>query len=368
MPINKNIQQELAQYGCFGVLLNTILIGLALTIIVQNNVAVAAVPVKTDHKPSASTGMVLIPGGEFKMGNDKTMSRPDERPAHLVRVDSFWMDTTEVTNAEFGRFVEATKYVTTAEIPPKLEDIMAQLPPGSTPPPADSLKAGSLVFSIQTGMEYWWKWINGADWRHPEGPLSNIEGKDSYPVVQVSWLDAVAYAKWAGKRLPTEAEWEFAARGGLKGKTYVWGDEHPAQGKPKANIWQGEFPKKNLGTDGNYGSSPVGSFPANGYGLYDMAGNVWEWVQDFYRADAYALQAGKKAIVNPQGPKDSYDPEEPYIPKRTQRGGSFLCEEKSCASYRPSGRMKASPDTGLIHTGFRCVVTAKERARNNLSK
>jgi sulfatase modifying factor 1 len=310
-----------------------------------------------DAKPqsTAPPGMVFIPGGEFLMGSDKALSRPDERPVHQVKVGPFWMDTTEVTNAQFKSFVEATHYVTTAEIPPRMEDIMAQLPPGSEQPPAESLQAGSLVFAIPKGVEYWWQWVNGADWRHPEGPLSNIDGKDNYPVVQVSWFDAVAYAKWAGKRLPTEAEWEFASRGGLKGKTYVWGDEAPAKGKPKANTWQGEFPKSNLGTDGHTGSSPVGSFAPNGYGLYDMAGNVWEWVQDFYRSDAYQLQSDKKVAVNPQGPKDSFDPEEPYITKRTQRGGSFLCEEKFCASYRPSGRMKASPDTGLIHTGFRCV-------------
>ncbi len=346
------MQQDAAGCGRFG------LMALALILSLQNSVVVAATK-KDAHQPSAPAGMVLIPGGEFVMGSDKPMSRPDERPAHPVRVDPFWMDITEVTNAEFKRFVDSTKYVTTAEIPPRMEDIMAQLPPGSAQPPAESLKAGSLVFAIPTGVEYWWKWVNGADWRHPEGPFSNIEGKDNYPVVQVSWLDAVAYAQWAGKRLPTEAEWEFAARGGLKGKTYVWGEEDPAQGKPKANIWQGEFPTKNLGSDGHSGSSPVGSYAPNGYGLYDMAGNVWEWVHDYYRFDAYQIQAEKKAVVNPQGPKDSYDPDEPYIAKRTQRGGSFLCEEKSCASYRPSARMKASPDTGLLHTGFRCVISAQ---------
>ena len=305
-------------------------------------------------------GMVLIPGGDFIMGSDKPMARADERPAHAVRVDAFWMDAHEVTNGEFARFVKSTKYVTTAELAPRVEDILAQLPPGSPPPPAASLKPGALVFAQPDGNEYWWRWIEGADWRHPTGPGSNIRSKDNFPVVQVSWFDAVAYAKWAGKRLPTEAEWEFAARGGLKSKNYVWGNEDPAQGRPRANIWQGEFPKRNAAADGFSGASPVGSFAANGYGLYDMAGNVWEWVQDFYRADAYAVRGrglGQEVLVNPRGPDDSFDPEDPYIVKRVQRGGSFLCAEDFCASYRPSGRMKASPDTGLLHSGFRCVVS-----------
>ena len=321
----------------------------------------AATPAESREVVATHKGMVLIPGGEFTMGSDATMARPDEQPAHQVRVNPFWMDTTEVTNAEFKRFIDATKYVTTAEKPPQLEDIMAQLPPGAKPPSAESLKPGSLVFAIPTGIKYWWNWVYGADWRHPEGPLSSIEGKDNYPVVQVSWIDAVAYAQWAGKRLPTEAEWEFAARGGLAQKTYVWGDENPFEGKPRANIWQGEFPKQDKGLDGHIGVAPVASFPANGYGLYDMAGNVWEWVKDFYRSDAYRTEAAHKLSDNPQGPKDSYDPEEPYIQKRTQRGGSYLCAENFCASYRPSARMKASPDTSLVHTGFRCVISAEAK-------
>jgi sulfatase modifying factor 1 len=307
----------------------------------------------------APAGMVWIPGGEFSMGSDSKLARPDERPVHRVRVDPFWMDATEVTNAQFRRFVEATGYVTTAEKPPRREDIMAQLPPGSPPPPPESLKPGALVFASPAGHEYWWKWVPGADWRHPEGPGSSIEGKDDYPVVQVSWIDAEAYARWAGKRLPTEAEWEFAARGGLRGKTYAWGNADPYQGKPRANIWQGVFPQRDQATDGYRGASPVRSFPPNGYGLYDMAGNAWEWVLDWYRPDTYARQTGEKVAVNPQGPADSHDPEEPYIPKRVQRGGSFLCHSDYCASYRPSARMKASPDTGLMHTGFRCVLSAK---------
>jgi formylglycine-generating enzyme required for sulfatase activity len=301
-------------------------------------------------------GMVWIPGGEFMMGGEGPLTRADEKPVHRVRVDGFWMDATEVTNAEFRRFAEATHYVTTAEQAPKLEDIMAQLPPGTPPPPAESLKPGALVFvSPDAPGKYWWTWVEGADWRHPQGPGSNLDGKDHHPVVQVSWYDAAAYAQWAGKRLPTEAEWEFAARGGLKGKTYAWGNEHPDQGKPRANIWQGRFPYKNLGKDGHVGTSPVKSFAPNGYGLYDVTGNAWEWVRDWYRADAYLQGKGTKLALNPQGPADSLDPEEPYIKKRVQRGGSFLCDESACASFRPSARMKASPDTGLMHVGFRCV-------------
>ena len=306
--------------------------------------------------PKPPDGMVWIPGGEFQMGSEAKMARPDERPVHRVKVDGFFMDATEVTNAEFKRFVEATGYLTTAEVPPKLEDIMAQVPAGTPPPAPESLKPGSLVFtSPKSQGEYWWKWVDGANWRHPTGPDSTIDGKDNHPVVQVSWDDAVAYARWAGKRLPTEAEWEFAARGGLKGKPYIWGDHDPYEGKPRANIWQGEFPAKDEGTDGYVGTAPVKSFSANPYGLYDMTGNVWEWVQDWYRADAYVTDAKNKLTLNPQGPSDSFDPEEPTIKKRSQRGGSFLCDRSFCASYRPSARMKSSPDTGLVHTGFRCV-------------
>lgn len=304
--------------------------------------------------------MVLIPGGEFAMGSDERSARPDERPLHQVRVSSFWMDVTEVTNAEFKRFVDQTNYVTTAEKPPSQAEILAQLPPGSPPPPAETLVPGSLVFdSPKHPGQYWWKWVPGANWRHPEGPNSTIVGKEQYPVVQVSWDDAVAYAQWAGKRLPTEAEWEYAARGGLKGKTYAWGNESPYQGKSRANIWQGNFPVENSDKDGYRRASPVRAFAANGYGLYDMTGNVWEWVSDWYRYDAYQAYAHIAIADNPEGPPDSWDPEEPYAKKRTQRGGSFLCDKSFCQSYRVSARMKSSPDTGLLHTGFRCVRSMK---------
>lgn len=322
--------------------------------------------------PTPPTGMVLIPGGEFVMGSDAKEARPDEKPAHKVRVSPFFMDATEVTNAEFRAFVNATGYVTTAEKTPSREEIMAQLPPGSPAPPEELLMPGSLIFVVPSShsSEYWWKWMPGANWRHPHGPGSTIDGKDDYPVVQVSWLDAAAYAHWAGKRLPTEAEWEFAARGGLKGKIYAWGDRNPYQGQAQANIWQGQFPYQDSGEDGFMGASPVRRFKPNGYGLYDMTGNAWEWVSDWYRHDAYsALAAANHPVSDPVGPDDSYDPEEPFSQKKVQRGGSFLCDQSFCRSYRVSARMKSSPDTGLEHSGFRCVkplTTSRAQQPENL--
>lgn len=305
--------------------------------------------------------MVWIPGGSFLMGSTDPLARRDEQPVHRVTVDGFWMDETEVTNAQFRKFIETTGYVTTAERKPKLEEIMAQLPPGTPPPPEEALVAGALVFVMPASptptqnAAAWWQWTPGANWRHPEGPGSTIVGKDNYPVVQVSWDDAQAYAAWAGKRLPTEAEWEYASRGGLEAKPFVWGEEPPADTKPLANIWHGTFPHENTELDGFRFSAPVKRFPPNGYGLYDMAGNVWEWCADWYRPDTYTRQAKEEAARNPQGPDESFDPDEPTVPKRVQRGGSFLCHVSYCASYRPAARMKCSPDTGLMHSGFRCV-------------
>ena len=309
-------------------------------------------------------GMRWIPPGEFTMGTDSGLGWPDERPAHAVRLDGFWIDEHEVTNAQFRRFVEATGYVTTAERPPDVRAIMAQVPPGTPPPPPENLVPGSLVFQPTEGpvplddFSRWWKWTPGASWRHPEGPGSGIEGRDDHPAVQVSWEDADAYARWAGKRLPTEAEWEFAARGGLEGQPYTWGDAQPgAGGRWRANIWQGEFPSRNDRADGFDRTAPAGSFPPNGYGLYDMAGNVWEWCSDWYRRDLYGSRAGGPPIVNPPGPARPGDEGSPSTPMRVQRGGSFLCNDRYCSRYRPSARHGCSPDTGMSHVGFRCAST-----------
>ena len=308
-------------------------------------------------------GMVWIPGGQFTMGTDDSDAYPAERPAHRVRVDGFWMDQTDVTNAQFRKFVEATGYVTTAERKPEWEQLRRQLPPGTPKPPEEKLVAASVVFTPPDhpvpldDVSQWWSWTPGADWRHPEGPASNVEGKDDHPVVHVSWDDAVAYCKWAGKRLPTEAEWEFAARGGLAGKKYFWGDQDPSDEHPCCNIWQGHFPDKNTAADGYVRTSPVKAFKPNGYGLYDMAGNVWQWCSDWFAADTYQVEAAQGVAANPKGPDSSSDPDQPYTPERVTRGGSFLCNATYCSSYRVTARRGTSPDTGMSHIGFRCVMS-----------
>lgn len=320
----------------------------------------------TANEPSGETppGMIWIDGGEFDMGSTFRLARADERPIHRVRVDDFWIDETEVTNAQFSEFVEATGYVTVAEKAPDVDEIMKQLPPGTPPPKKEDLVAASLVFTPPNrpvplnNVSAWWSWAPGANWRHPEGPDSSIEGRDDYPAVHVAWYDAVAYCEWAGKRLPTEAEWEYAARGGIDGAPFVWGEAPLSETEPQANIWQGNFPNKNTKEDGYVTASPVKSFKPNGYGLYDTAGNVWEWTSNWFRRDTYALRVkklGDRVGANPKGPSRSFDPNQPYTPQRSTRGGSFLCNDSYCSSYRPSARMGCSPDTGLSHTGFRCV-------------
>ena len=313
-----------------------------------------------------STGMLLIPAGIFSMGGDNKQASEDEYPKHKVQVDAFLMDATEVTNAQFKKFVDATHYITTAERKPDWEELKKTVPPGTPKPPDSALVAASLVFKQTTGKvdlndyNQWWAWVPGANWKHPQGPASNINGKDNYPVVQLSWFDAMAYCKWTGKRLPTEAEWEWASRGSLINNIYPWGNEGINEGKPKANSWEGNFPYYNQQKDGFVKAAPVKSFAPNGYGLYDMAGNVWEWCSDWFDANYYQTISSAIA-VNPKGPNKSYDPQEPFAQKRSLRGGSFLCNDSYCSGYRNARRMKSSPDTGLEHTGFRCVKSISHK-------
>ena len=318
-------------------------------------------------------GMAWVPGGAFLMGSDHRLAQRNERPAHPVRVRGFWMDRTHVTNDQFAEFVRRTGYVSTAERKPDWESIRVQLPPGTPRPPDSVLVPGAMVFvGSPTPVPLddaarWWRYVPGADWRHPQGPGSSIEGKGDHPVVQVSHEDALAYARWAGKRLPTEAEWEFAARGGLEQATYAWGDEARPGGEVQANYWDTRsrpFPVVSPRAGGATGTLPAGSFPANGWGLHDMTGNAWQWVADWYRADHFAAQARqpKHAVHDPQGPAEAFDPDEPGVPpnapKRVIRGGSFLCNEDYCLSYRPSARRGSDPHSPMSHVGFRLVSDA----------
>jgi formylglycine-generating enzyme len=308
----------------------------------------------SDHR--AEAGMIWIPGGAFRMGSDRHY--PEEAPAHRVTVDGFWMDRHTVTNADYAAFVAATGYVTLAERPLDPKDY-----PGAKP---GLLEPGALVFQKaarpvdKRDLTNWWRYVPGADWRHPLGPNSGIEGLDAHPVIHVAYEDAEAYAAWAGKSLPSEAEWEFAARGGLDGAPYCWGEEFEPDGKPMANTWQGEFPWQNLATDGYERTAPVGSFPANGFGLYDMAGNVWEWTSDWYAA-RHTADAAKACCVpaNPRGGgiEGSYDPRQPNvrIPRKVVKGGSFLCSPSYCLRYRPAARQPQMIDSAMSHIGFRCI-------------
>lgn len=324
-----------------------------------SGIAIDSSILKSDS--ASHQGMVWVEAGTFLMGASDDEGRPDEYPRHEVKVKGFWIDATEVTNAQFKKFVDATGYVTTAEKAPDWGEMKKQLPPGTPKPPDSVLVAASLVFTPTSqpvplnNANVWWSWKKGASWKHPHGEGSSITGKENYPVVHISWYDAMAYCKWAGKRLPTEAEWEFAARGGIKNEKYFWGNEDVESGKPKANTWQGSFPNKNTAWDKYEGLAPVKSFTSNTFGLYDMAGNVWEWCADWYTENYYTSLIDIKSD-NPQGPDNSYDPMEPTVPKRVVRGGSFMCNASYCKGYRLTSRMKTSPDTGLEHTGFRCVA------------
>ncbi|QDU82307.1 Serine/threonine-protein kinase pkn1 [Polystyrenella longa] len=312
--------------------------------------------VDSDAPPGdAPPGMVWIPGGEFTMGIEDRRFR-DTTPLHKVKVDGFWIDKTEVTNAQFKEFVDATDYVTVAERKPTQEEF-----PGAPP---ENLFAGSVCFSPPAGQVpldnhlQWWNYVAGTSWKQPEGEGSNLEGRENHPVVHVAYEDALAFAEWAGKQIPTEAEWEYAARGGLEQSKFGWGDEFQPDGEYMANTFQGIFPNENTSQDGFVATAPVGSFPENGYGLSDMAGNVWEWTSDWYRNDTYLERARHEDLsVNPKGPsqEESFDPMEPGVQKRVQKGGSFLCTDQYCTRYVPGGRGKGEPSTGTSHTGFRCI-------------
>ena len=315
---------------------------------------------KNASVPPEETKMVSIPKGSFAMGCGDECPMDDAKPIHTVEVDAFEMDETPVTNRSFEAFVASTGYVTVSERAPKKEDYPDI--------PAEKLVAGSAVFTPQdvnlVNPYAWWRFVPGANWRLPSGPdtkatrnLSDFaKSRPDYPVVQVAFDDALAYCKWAKKDLPTEAQYEYAARGGLARKKYAWGDELKPEGKWMANLWQGKFPKDDKGEDGYRGLSPVREFPKNGYGLYDMSGNVWHWCKDWYRPDAYKERTAKNTIVrNPVGPSSSEDPSEPGVKKRVQRGGSFLCSDEYCVRYLVGSRGRGAADSASSNLGFRCV-------------
>jgi sulfatase modifying factor 1 len=313
------------------------------------------------HEHARTEGMVWIPEVTFLMGSNDHY--PEEKPAHKVSAPGFWMDRHTVTNREFQAFVEEAGHVTLAERPANPDDY-----PGAKP---ELLAPSSVLFKKSAGPVdlrnhfNWWIYVAGADWKHPRGPASSIDELWDHPVVHVAFEDAEAYAKWAGKELPTEAEWESAARGGLDAKPYVWGDEYMPGGKPAANTWQGEFPWQNLLEDGYEWTAPVGSFAPNGYGLYDMAGNVWEWTTDWYQ-DHGKIQSPCCTLENPRGGdrEASIDPRTPAIriPRKVMKGGSYLCAPNYCQRYRPAARMAQPVDTSTCHLGFRCIVRGEGRA------
>lgn len=313
-------------------------------------------------------GMVWIPGGIFKQGAvaDDKHAMAHEKPNHLVAIDGFFMDATEVTNKQFATFVAETGYVTIAERSIDWEEMKKQLPEG-TPKPADSiLQPGSMTFvqpknavSNLGDFTQWWKWTIGANWKHPEGPNSSIKGKDGHPVVHIAFEDALAYCKWAGRRLPTEAEWEYAARAGIENIVHFWGDRTDTLPK-MANTWTGKFPNQNDKADGFEQTAPVGSYPPNSYGLFDMAGNVWEWTSDWFNANYYSqLSNSEPVALNPQGAENAYNPNNALAKEKVMKGGSFLCHASYCANYRISARMASTPDSATAHLGFRTVMNLK---------
>lgn len=317
--------------------------------------------------PIKEEGMVWIPGGEFIMGTNEADAYDAEKPAVNVKVSGFWMDVHEVTNAEFSKFVEETGYVTIAEREIDWEELKKQLPPGTPKPDASVLVPGSMVFTpppypVPTqDISLWWSWVNGANWKHPEGPESNLEGRENHPVVHIAFEDAEAYATWAGKRLPTEFEWEFAARGGVNGRRFAWGDELTPSGQHLANTFQGNFPNENLGNDGYLGTSPVKSFAPNSFGLYDMIGNVWELTSDWYDALKFARIAGQAPKLD-EGMNPCYNPDNPYAQERVIKGGSFLCSPNYCVNYRPSARQGQAFDSGTSNVGFRLVKDQENKS------
>lgn len=339
-----------------------------LFIILLNQSCKNQTQIKKEEQISQIPGMVWIPGGIYDMGasDGDRMALSHEKPKHTVKVDGFYMDETEVTNAQFSKFIEATNYITTAERPVDWDLIKQQLPPG-TPKPHDSLLLpGSLLFkktkeSVPNLYDFsqWWRWAIGANWKEPEGKGSSIVGKDNHPVVHVSHEDAMAYCHWAGRRLPTEAEWEFAARGGKRDKIYFWGDLTDKLSS-YVNSWEGEFPVDNTQADGFEKSAPIKTYPPNGYGLYEISGNVWEWTSDWYSSQYYQYCKENSITNNPKGPNEAFNPNNPYIDERVIRGGSFLCNASYCASYRVSSRMATDPNTSLEHLGFRTVLDLKK--------
>ena len=302
--------------------------------------------------------LVWVDGGSFIMGSSELIANNDEKPSHRIHIDGFWMTETPITNNQFAAFVNSTNYVTTAEKAPSLKEMMSQLPKDTPPIPDEYLVPGSLIFiggreaANPSSSINWWKWSPKTSWKNPRSENPTLDGIGDHPVVHVSWYDAIEFSLWSGMELPTEAQWEYAAKLGKVTNTR------------EMNIWRGIFPINNNLDDGHLKTNPVKYYKPNSIGLYDMAGNVWEWVRDWYHPNTYSMEGRSK---NPMGPKSSFDPMEPTVPKRVTRGGSFLCNDQYCAGYRTTARMKSSPDTSLENTGFRCVIS-KDQMENILKK